>query len=383
MSDLIVRVQRIQEIYPHPNADRLELAVVGGWQTATQKGRRKVGDLVVFLEPGCMVQRWIAETNGIDTYLTFPKKEPEIGDLGRVRAIKLRGEPSNGVMIDPPPYAAEGDDVAAMYGIQKYEPPRRKVNNGPGCPRARAINEHPDFPKYTDLKNLRHFPDEISEGEEVVMCEKLHGTNCRVGLIDGEYMVGSRNLRRDIPSRPAKLGFWSRLFHSIFRRPTPTEWDAQKMREDWYSYPLTLDPVLDMLEELHLVHNSVVLYGEVFGKNVQGGMDYGTPDQVEFAAFDIVLDGEHLDYDDFQHLCSEYGVLAAPLVYRGPFSMDDVKKAASGASVMTDSHMREGVVVRPIRERRSPRVGRVVFKYVSDDFLAAKDSGDFADFAEE
>jgi hypothetical protein len=41
--------------------------------------------------------------------------------------------------------------------------------------------------------------------------------------------------------------------------------------------------------------------------------------------------------------------------------------------------MREGVVVRPEKERTDPRVGRVVLKYVSDDFLLRGKAVDFAE----
>jgi hypothetical protein len=38
MSTVVVTTRTIAEIKPHPNADRLELAVVGGWQTVVPKG---------------------------------------------------------------------------------------------------------------------------------------------------------------------------------------------------------------------------------------------------------------------------------------------------------------------------------------------------------
>ena len=34
-----------------------------------------------------------------------------------------------------------------------------------------------------EIENYRNFPELIAEGEEVVFTEKIHGKNCRLGLI--------------------------------------------------------------------------------------------------------------------------------------------------------------------------------------------------------
>ena len=45
MSDLLVNVVRIDAIEPHPNADKLEIVKLGGWQIVSGKGNYIVGDL--------------------------------------------------------------------------------------------------------------------------------------------------------------------------------------------------------------------------------------------------------------------------------------------------------------------------------------------------
>ena len=99
---------------------------------------------------------------------------------GRVRCARLRGEPSFGVIVDrDDPAWPEGMDVQDYYGITKYVPP---VKMGAGD----AEPSHPLFVEYTDVENLRNFPGVFTEGEEVSVSEKIHGTSCRLGLVEGE-----------------------------------------------------------------------------------------------------------------------------------------------------------------------------------------------------
>ena len=47
MSTHAVNVIGIDEVRPHPNAERLEIIPVGGWQAVAKKGQFTVGDRAV------------------------------------------------------------------------------------------------------------------------------------------------------------------------------------------------------------------------------------------------------------------------------------------------------------------------------------------------
>ena len=113
----------------------------------------------------------------------------------RVRCTRLRGEPSFGLAITPDEDWPLGENVAEHYSLIKYEPPVREPGSRGGPP-PDALPEHPLFPRYTDIENLRNFPHLLEEGEMVVVTEKIHGTNTRIGMIEGELMAGSHRLRR-------------------------------------------------------------------------------------------------------------------------------------------------------------------------------------------
>ena len=45
----LASIETIKELFPHPNADRLELAKILGWQAIVEKGKHQPGDRVVFV----------------------------------------------------------------------------------------------------------------------------------------------------------------------------------------------------------------------------------------------------------------------------------------------------------------------------------------------
>src|SRR5688500_15004179 len=184
MSSLIVEVCRVERVLPHPNADLLELAHIKGWQCVVPRGKYAAGDLVTYVPIDSVLPEPLSERLGVTKYLSN----------GRVRCAKLRGEPSFGLIMDrEDPAWSEGADVKDVYGITKYVPPL-KPSAGDAAP------AHPLFESYTDVENLRNFPSVIADGEDVVVTEKVHGTNCRVGVVEGEWMAGSMEIRRTRPA---------------------------------------------------------------------------------------------------------------------------------------------------------------------------------------
>src|SRR5581483_4038869 len=50
-----VKVVRVGPILPHPNADKLQLTMVGGYQVVIGKDTFKEGDLAVYIQPDSVV----------------------------------------------------------------------------------------------------------------------------------------------------------------------------------------------------------------------------------------------------------------------------------------------------------------------------------------
>ena len=341
MSSIIVEVARVEDVRPHANADRLFLARIKGWQTVIRKlddGSPEFapGDRVVYVPPDSTLPLDVAERLGVAAYLS--EKTNLEGDKELVvRRVRLRGEPSYGFVVRPEsPDWEVGTDVREHYGIGKYRPP---VKFQAGDSEA----DHPLFHRYTDVENLRNFPGVFEEGEEVVTTEKIHGTNSRIGRVEGQILAGSHGLQR--------------------KRPEPGE-----MAKSLYLFPATLQQVVELLEGLGERHPIVILFGENYGSRVQK-LHYGERGGLGYAAFDLYVDDRYLDHGDFLAACERHGVPTVPVLGRGPFSLDLVEALSRGKTTLPDDHIREGVVVKPVRERLDPKIGRVILKYLSDDYL--------------
>ncbi|HRJ44497.1 MAG: RNA ligase (ATP) [Caldilineaceae bacterium] len=343
MSTIRVEVTTIEDIRPHSNADALELATVGGWQVCVRKGIYQNGDPIVYFEQGTVLPREVAERLNVTQYL---KERTDIdgNPVLVIHRVRLRGEPSFGLVVEAEPGVAVGQDVADRYGATKYNPPLKLMAGD-------SVTGHPQFPLYTDIENMRSYPDVLLPGEEVVITEKIHGTNCRVGFVveGGERlrMAGSRGLRRKMPE------------------------SAEAMQQNTYWYPHTLPGVAELLAELERRgHRQAVIFGEVYGRGIQA-YTYGQ-NAVAFRAFDLMVDGKYMDYGEFASLCAEYQIESVPLLYRGEFSLAVAKRFSDGESLVGGAHGREGVVVKPVRERHDLKIGRVILKYVGDGYLFGK-----------
>jgi RNA ligase (TIGR02306 family) len=346
MAELIVEVCRIADVRPHANADALELSTVKGWQCVVPKGRYQSGDLVTYIPIDAMVPRDLADRWGITNYLSSTGKEPW---MGRVRCAKLRGEPSFGVILTPEDETwQEGQDVRDFYGLEKYVPPARFTAGDAAPP-------HPLFWAYTEIENLRNFPDVIEPGTPVVVTEKIHGTSSRVAMIEGELMAGSMGHRRRQPD-------------------TEAEWATNT-----YWFPLTCPGVRELLENVtRQGARQVVLYGEVYGSKVQN-LHYGHAGRLGYRAFDLLVDGKWDDALSFRSMCSAYGVETVPLLWQGPFDLAKIAELSKGQTTLGADHIREGVVVGPAVETTHPKTGRVKLKYIGDQYLFKSAEGKVTD----
>lgn len=335
MSSLIVSVADIQHVRPHPNADSLDIAEVLGWQVVVAKGQYADGDRVVHFPPDTILPKEVSDRFGVTRYLSKQ----------RIQATRLRGEPSFGLVMPVEDASWEiGQNVAEHYGATKWEPPTRDRGRHP-IANEHQVPRHPLFPQYTRIENMRHYPDVLLEDEAVVITEKIHGTNSRIGMIEGEWVAGSHHVQRG----PGDALYWS-----------------PRAQAEW------------MVSVLGKVHKQVVLFGEIYGSAVQS-LDYGCQGHEGYRAFDLMIDGRYLDWHSFQVICRIYRVETVPLLALGTFNLEMVRTLSKGPTMLGADHIREGVVVKPLVERTHPQLGRVVLKYVSDDYLLAKTS----DFKEE
>lgn len=367
MSTLIVEVCSVVEVAEHPNADRLERIRVKNWWCVSSKGHYKVGDKAVYLPPDSIIPEELAERWGIAKYCS-PLARTIDGQRPpglRIRANRFRGEPSFGCLQDPDdPTWEVGKDVKEYYNVSKWEPPV-KCLDGDAAPFVHA------FHAYTDIENICNFPDILKEGEEVVVTEKIHGTNSRVGYVyhaDDEtqgfawqWMAGSHGTRRkEANDKGVKSKYWFPFSLGGFREPIKT--------------------ILQEVKETEKASTSVIIFGEIFGPGVQD-MHYGQKG-LSYRIFDIAVDGRYLDWDVMDSYVighQDWDVSLVPVLYRGPFSMKKMEELVDGPTTVVSIDQikenfkgREGIVIKPVAERHDYTLGnsgsRVALKYVSVDY---------------
>ena len=353
MSTLVVGVTGIEHVVPHPQADRLELAIVHGRPVCVVKGMFSAGDHVVFVPPETLVPTAVADALGVTSYLSFSSRNE---GMGRVRAARLRGVVSHGflfrdIKVGDVEFDASGHEVGhsvvELLGFEKYEPPVPDVLD--------AVSPHPDFPRYTGIEHYDYYSHLLEDGEDVVITEKIHGTNSRVGWLpkddrfDGGYVCGSHNVQLKAEDR-----------HKYF-------------------YPLKSEGVRALLDEVSGGMNPVALYGEIYGPGI-GDFFYGVQNGVGYRVFDIWVsengNGRFLDYGDLRALCACHGVDMVPLLKVGALDREELKTLASGDTTLCENgspaNIREGLVIRPVKDRRDLKEGRVILKFVSEDYLSRR-----------
>jgi RNA ligase (TIGR02306 family) len=249
MSTFSVEIVELDDVQPHPNADLLELAVIGGYRAVVGKGLHQKGDMVLYIPEEALLPVELVKFFGYEGKLSGPLKN-------RVKAIRLRGELSQGLVI---PWRKAGEAVAINgydpidnyyvgktlnyeLGITKYEQPIPANMAGRARPRPNW------FPTYTNIENIKKDPHIFTPGELVVMTEKIHGTNFGVGMTSGEreMLVSSRRL-------------------VLEREETNLYWRAAIQYE--------LEEFLNHLLDVTLGSN-VIVWGEIYGAGIQN-LAYG------------------------------------------------------------------------------------------------------------
>lgn len=322
MSTHAVRIVEITEIQPHANAERLEIIPIGGWQAVARKGQFRVGDRAVYIEPDYVVPTGRPE-------FSFLAKDGK--DTHRLKAVRLRGSLSFGLLIELPAEIADrsvGDDVMEPLGISRYVPPTRPFKGGGDMQQLAEASWPTVYAPRFDIESLLNNPHILAPGERVLVTEKVDGANARFVSVDGTLYIGSR-LRW---LKPEADNIWSR---ALAATPQIVDWCRAYDRH--------------------------VLYGEVYGP-VQS-LTYGLrePRFVAFAA----LSPDGVWTSAWQH----HDVPQAPLLYAGPYDLEEMKRIVETDSRLCDpGHMMEGVVITSVPERTHPDIGRVALKLISNRF---------------
>jgi len=383
MSKLIVEVVKVEKIEKHPNADRLSIITVKGWNCIVSLDQFKVGDLVVYCPPDSIIP-----DNLIEAYnLEYLKKD------GRVKTVKLRQYISQGLILDLQAVETfsgrrketlkEGLDVANMINITKYEPPapkyqlfkpretiykmflkyknkeitfRRFIFKCIGIIKdkfKKKKNLNPLFSKYTDIENIKNHNKVFKEGDLVVVTEKIHGTNFRAGYV------------------PRKKNKWNylRKYQEFCYGSHNVQLVGNRGKQCWYGEDV-YGKIAEKYKLAEIIPEGYLIYGEIYGKGIQD-LTYGK-EEPDVIFFDVKYKGKYLDFDEARKFIAVLGLPYVPIVYYGNYTSELEKEHTNGISVIDLKTVREGCVIKSVIEVNHPKIGRKILKSISPEYLLRK-----------
>jgi RNA ligase (TIGR02306 family) len=327
MSTFAVTVEQIERVWPHPNADRLELASVKGlaYQFCIGKGEYKPGDSVVYIPIDAVLPDAIVDRLGVRNFLAGGK---------RVKTAKLRGQISQGLVCKVESLMGDGHewaglglnkpgaDLASYLGIVKYEPPEIFITGAKLLPLPYGLG-------YYDIEGADRFMNvvEMLMDRPCYITEKLEGSNETVLLtLEGALQVCTHG-------------------HLIM---------VEEGAANTYVDTALRCGHMKLLSDLALQRPDcrLALRGELIGPGIQKNI-YGLAKH-EIRLFDVKVDGAYMDPDTFEAAIQD-AQQRVPVLSKGPTLREwlagrTLQEASNGMSLLNPKTRREGVVIKPMVE---------------------------------
>jgi RNA ligase (TIGR02306 family) len=309
----LASIEIIKKLRDHPNADRLQICEVLGWQVVVQKGIHQEGNTVVFIT--------------IDTILpkatwseSFSDKQNDSDKQIRLKNIKLRGEYSSGVVLpisEFPEFKDDliGHDVTMQLGVVKY------VKELPANLSGETIGDFPtQYAPKTDEDNGLNDLELVKcvlEYPSITITQKIDGSSITLVVENGELThVCSRNLSKKETDNSA---FWK----ASRKLNIPVGWNG-------------------------------TIQGELAGNGIQ--RNQLKLDDIRIFVFQIYVNGVCMPYNVMKNFCeNELKCDAVPMLFElkqeSSYSMwkEPLKKLQELADnqVYSSGLAAEGIVVRP------------------------------------
>ncbi len=363
----------VRSVLDLPKSDRIVSVPVYGFQAITGKGI-EVGDLRVLFTAETQLSTAYAAANNLHRHSDRNADPDVVGyleDSRRVKALRLRGNVSNALLMPLSSLAFTGADISqlkagdtfdSLNGVEicrKYQIIRPGVRGMTAKQTPKSLQRVDElmFPKHFDTKSLFRNAELIDPSDYVYVTQKLHGTSIRIGHVqvkrklswlekvarrfgvkvqetEYDYVFGSRNVIKD-PRNP----FLTNAFYGT----------------DIYS---------QVGANLGgLVPKDYVIYGELVGwvgeAPIQPGFTYGVPaGQAHLYVYRIVMINDSgwardLPWNQVKSFCLEAGLKHVPQIWEGTgFNEDfargflDFKLAERWPEALPVDVVDEGVCVR-------------------------------------
>lgn len=309
----VATLEYIKNVYPHPNANKLDIAVVNGWKVCIKKNEYKIGDLCIYVN--------------IDTQLKECVQYEFLRNKKfRIKSNKLRGQLSEGIIFPTSllkefGYSTiiideniEGTDVSEYIGAKHYEKPISMNLLGT------SIGQMPSFIKKTNEENLENVIEVLEElkNKPYYITLKVDGSSTTYYINNGKYGVCSRNLELN---EEENNGFWK----------VSKKYDIEKKLTTYFK------------------DKNVAVQGEVYGPGIQNNLL--KTKEISFYAFNLwdIDNKKNLDYIDLKTFCVSTQIPMIPVIEENEefnLSLEDLQ-SISNKLKYSSGFAAEGIVVRP------------------------------------
>jgi RNA ligase (TIGR02306 family) len=372
-------VKKIDNIIDHPNADRLEIVKIHGWDVIVQKDVFKKDQLIIYFEIDSVLPEEIEKRIfGEDAKITLKKS--------RVRTIKIRKMYSQGLVVPIDLFSDKIDiskvkedyDLTDVLNIKKYEEPI-KQGNILHVEKKKKKYENPNFKKVRKPENIKHFYNQFI-GKEVTITEKVHGSSFCAGyvkrpnktIIDkikififGEYQFCYRSMN-------VQLQEIDNIWNTILKK------FKLKKENGYYEKKINKNVYQEMVEKYDLksiLDNGYEITGEIYGDGIQKNYNYGCKqDERKLVCFGVRKDGVNISFTKAVEYVKNKNLEYVPVLYSGILTEDILKECTNGKSILCPKQkVREGCVLELVDQENEPIV---ILKSISEKYLM----GDNTDF---
>jgi hypothetical protein len=337
MSFFGVTKEKIKTISPIKDADRIELASLEGmdFQFVIGKGQFTIGEECLYFPVDSLLPAPLIEKLGLTGKLAGK-------EMNRIKTVKLRGQISQGIVskTDLIPNDLKPEEITNYLGVTKYEPPEIICDNAKLLPLPDGLSAY-------DIESADRHVDvaQLLMDQEVVITEKLEGTNFSTFANSGEIMVNQHN-KTIIPIGGDEHTFWK-----VAKRCRLTEFALQLNKK--YGKP-------------------AAVYGEMIGPGIQDNI-YKLKEH-EVRMFDIKVNFNWLPFEEFKKEVTEfYGAENMPEEHVVPILyVGKLREFLNGSSikVMSDGQSRLAAVNREGFVIKHPTLERLILKQRSPAYLA-------------
>jgi len=385
MAELKVEVVEVTNVRHHNNADRLDVVQVYGYDVVTGRDEYKDGDLAVYFPVDAILPQELED-------FIFAGGKMKL-NKNRVRPARIRGWVSQGLLVSLDVISKYksglplglGKDLTKELGVTKRDVEKNKPKVLQGRQTSKK-ETNPFFRKYTSIQHLKKYGDCFEKYQEVIVTEKIHGTNFRCGWVPTVARTWIDKIRVKLGKSKwpliAMLGLDEFTFvfgsHNVqLKAKDNTYYNDGKEKAKVSVYEQCVI-AYDLADKIPFGY---VAYGEIFGPGIQKGYGYGLKDgEFDVRFFDVQnsVTGMYVDFFIMQDMLTMLGLKVVPWEVTA-YNKSDLNDAMNNnrmKSRLDDKTDVEGLVIRSYNET-TYLGGRAIMKWISDRYLLKKGMTEF------